>query len=177
MPVDVERAPLRPIRGGQRTPRRKPVGIIDNVVPLSARACGKTSNPPAPRGVALMKPCGTRTGAQNQFISNYQPYHPNRITSPSKHRSGMHYYISGTLSLVPGTLYLSYGSISASYSMVPAPLHSRWKTHISTKHEQNRKRQYIQESIIAINTRIVMSYFKPMQNLITVTFRCPSSPC
>ena len=64
-----------------------------------ARECGKTSDPPAPRGVALTKPCGTRTGAQNQFISNY-PYHPDRITSPSKHRSGMHYYISGTLSLV-----------------------------------------------------------------------------
>ena len=67
---------------------------------------GKTCDPPAPRGVALTKPCGTRTGAQNQFISNHQPYHPDRITSPSKHRSGMHYYISGTLSLVPGTLYL-----------------------------------------------------------------------
>ena len=68
---------------------------------------GKTCDPPAPRGVALTKPNGTRTGAQNQFISNYRPYHPDRITSPSKHRSGIHYYISGTLSLVPGTLYLN----------------------------------------------------------------------
>ena len=83
---------------------------------------GKTSDPPAPRGVALTKPCGTRTGAQNQFISNHQPYHPDRITSPSKHRSGMHYYISGTLSLVPGTLYLPSIQLSVQQYLFALPL-------------------------------------------------------
>ena len=46
---------------------------------------GKACDPPAPRGVALTLPSGTRTGAQNQFIANRQPYHSDRITrvSPS----------------------------------------------------------------------------------------------